>query len=573
MSLEFDLFLYFVSICEKIQSSTSKNTKVNILSEYLTKLSSESLPIATRFFGGRIFPKGSALSLNLGFTTIMNTLCEIAEVTASDIQQIYLKYGDLGKLAEYAITKKHTVPLFQQPEGQSLLTLPYIFSTLKKIADIEGAGSNKDKKKNFAGLLISCSPTEGKYLIKIINGEMRIGLVEGLVELAIAKAFNYQTKDVREAMLVSGDIGHVSLLAKNRMLNTAEVRPLQPLSFMLADVMFTVAEVISYYDKALICEYKYDGIRVQLHKFRDEIKMFSRKLDDITSAFPELAEAAKNVSLSSSSFRNSDFILDGEIMAFRNSKPLHFQELQKRLRRKKFTEKFTEIVPVVYIVFDILYLGGEQLIKHPLTKRKEILSRIEFKKPLLNSTYTITNSIRNIVELFNQSKDTGHEGLVVKDPSSQYQPGKRGRYWIKLKKELDTIDAVIVIGEYGHGKRAGVLSDYTFAVRDPSDSGNSLKVIGKAYSGLTDKEIDEMTIKLRLSAIRNEGYRLIVRPEIVLEIAFDNIQLSNRHNSGFSLRFPRIKSIRTDKDLADIDTLQKVRQIYEKQGHQIDNLH
>jgi DNA ligase 1 len=572
MSLEFDFFLYFVSICEKIQSSTSKNTKVNILSEYLTKLSSESLPIAARFFGGRIFPKGSALTLNLGFTTIKNTLCEIAEVTTPEIQQIYLKYGDLGKLAEYAIIKKHTLPLFQQPEGQSLLTLPYIFSTLKKIADIEGAGSNKDKKKNFAGLLINCSPMEGKYLIKIVNGEMRIGLVEGLVELAIAKAFNYQINDVRVAMLVSGDIGHVSLLAKNRMLNTAKIRPLQPLSFMLADVMFTVAEVISYYNKALICEYKYDGIRVQLHKFRDEIKMFSRKLDDITSAFPELAEAAKNVSLSSSSFRNSDFILDGEIMAFRNSKPLHFQELQKRLRRKKFTEKFTEIVPVVYIVFDILYLGGEQLIKHPLTKRKEILSRIEFKKPLLNSTYTITNSIRNIVELFNQSKDTGHEGLVVKDPSSQYHPGKRGRYWIKLKKELDTIDAVIVIGEYGHGKRAGVLSDYTFAVRDPSDSGNSLKVIGKAYSGLTDKEIDEMTIKLRLSAIRNEGYRLIVRPEIVLEIAFDNIQLSNRHNSGFSLRFPRIKSIRTDKDLADIDTLQKVRQIYEKQGHQIDKL-
>jgi DNA ligase 1 len=339
---------------------------------------------------------------------------------------------------------------------------------------------------------------------------------------------------------------------------------------MLADVMFTVAEVISYFNKALICEYKYDGIRVQLHKFRDETKMFSRKLDDITPAFPELVEAAKNVSLSSSSFRNSDFILDGEIIAFRNSKALHFQELQKRLRRKKFTEKFTEIVPVVYIVFDILYLGGEQLIKHPLTKRKEILSRIEFKKPILNSTYIITNSISDIVELFNHSKDTGHEGLVIKDPSSQYQPGKRGRNWIKLKKELDTIDAVIVIAEYGHGKRAGVLSDYTFAVRDPSDSGNSLKVIGKAYSGLTDKEIDEMTIKLRLSAIRNESYRLIVRPEIVLEIAFDSIQLSNRHNSGFSLRFPRIKSIRIDKDLADIDTLQKVSQIYEKQVHQID---
>jgi DNA ligase-1 len=155
----------------------------------------------------------------------------------------------------------------------------------------------------------------------------------------------------------------------------------------------------------------------------------------------------------------------------------------------------------------------------------------------------------------------------MKDPSSQYHPGKRGRHWIKLKKEIDTIDAVIVIAEYGHGKRAGVLSDYTFAVKDLSDRRNDLKVIGKAYSGLTDKEIDEMTTRLRLAAIKNEGYRLIVRPEIILEVAFDSIQQSNRHNSGFSLRFPRIKSIRTDKDLADVDSLQKVSQIYEKQMH------
>jgi DNA ligase-1 len=568
MSLESDSFALFVGVCEKIQSSTSKKIKVDILSKYLTKLSEDSLPIATRFLGGRIFPKGSALSLNLGFTTIMSSLCEIAKLTTAEIQQIYLKYGDLGKLGEYAITKKHTVPLFQKHEGQSILTLSYIFSLLKKIANITGAGSNNDKKKNLAGLLISCSAIEGKYLIKIMNGELRIGLVEGLVELALAKAFNFSIKDVREAMLLSGDIGYVSLLAKNKILNTVEVRPLRPLSFMLADVMFTAEEVVSYYGRSLICEYKYDGIRVQLHKFRDEIRMFSRKLDDITSAFPEIVEAVKNVSLPSLYFKSSDFILDGEIIGFKNSKPLPFQELQKRLRRKKLTNKFTELVPVIYVVYDILYLGGEQLIKQPLIKRKEILSKIQFKHPILNSKYILTDSIIEIVDLFNQSKDVGHEGLVMKDPSSQYHPGKRGRHWIKLKKELDTIDAVIVIAEYGHGKRAGVLSDYTFAVKDLSDSRNSLKVIGKAYSGLTDKEIGEMTTRLRLAAIKNEGYRLIVRPEIILEIAFDSIQQSNRHNSGFSLRFPRIKSIRTDKDLADIDSLQKVSQIYEKQVHQ-----
>src|ERR671912_151453 len=550
MSLESGSFALFVSVCEKIQSSTSKNIKVNILSKYLTKLSEDSLPIATRFLGGRIFPKGSAISLNVGFTTIMNSLSEIAKLTPAEVQQIYLKYGDLGKLGEYAITKKHTVPLFQQHEEQGILTLSYIFSILKKIADIGGAGSNKDKKKTLAGLLISCSPAEGKYLIKIMNGELRIGLVEGLVELALAKAFNFSIKDIREAMLLSGDIGYVSLLAKNKTLKTVEVRPLRPLSFMLADVMFTAEEVIRYYSKSLICEYKYDGIRVQIHKFREKM------------------EAVKNVSLPSLYFKSSDFILDGEIIGFKNSKPLHFQELQKRLRRKKLTDKFTELVPVIYVVYDILYLGGEQLIKQPLIKRKEILSEIQFKQPILNSKYILTDSIIEMVDLFNQSKDIGHEGLVMKDPSSQYHPGKRGRHWIKLKKEIDTIDAVIVIAEYGHGKRAGVLSDYTFAVKDLNDRRNDLKVIGKAYSGLTDKEIDEMTTRLRLAAIKNEGYRLIVRPEIILEVAFDSIQQSNRHNSGFSLRFPRIKSIRTDKDLADVDSLQKVSQIYEKQMHQ-----
>lgn len=568
MGLQSDSFALFVNVCEEIQSSTSKNKKVDILSKYLAKLSEDSLPLAARFLGGRIFPKGSALSLNLGFTTIMNSLCEIAELTTTEIQQIYLKYGDLGKLGEYAISKKHTVPLFQQHEKRDTLTMSYVFSILKKIADIEGAGSNKDKKKNLTGLLISCSPMEGKYVIKIMNGELRIGLVEGLVELALAKAFDSSIKDIREAMLLSGDIGNVSLLAKNKTLNTMEVRPLRPLSFMLADVMFTAEEVISYYGKSLICEYKYDGIRVQLHKFRDTIRMFSRKLEDIAFAFPEIVEAFKNESLTSFYFKSSDFILDGEIIGFKNSKPLHFQELQKRLRRKKLTDKFAELVPVIYVVYDILYLEGEQLIKQPLSKRKEILSKIQFRQPILNSTYILTDSIVKIVDLFNQSKEMGHEGLVIKDPSSQYHPGKRGRHWIKLKKELDTIDAVIVIAEYGHGKRAGVLSDYTFAVKDSSDGRNSLKVIGKAYSGLTDREIYEMTDRLRLATIKNEGYRLLVRPEIILEVAFDSIQKSNRHNSGFSLRFPRIKSIRTDKSLAEVDSLQKVIQIYEKQVHQ-----
>ena len=563
-------FSYFVEICENIRSTNSKNAKVSILSEYLAGLNEDSLPIAVLFLSGRIFPRGSKLNVNVGFSTIMQSLSEIAMLDAGEIQEIYLAHGDMGALSEYAVSKKHMISLFQQQQ----LTLCFVYNQLKKIADTVGPGAGKNKTKILTGLLINILPLEAKYLIKIINGEMRIGLVEGLVEIAIAKAFNQNIQVIREAMLVVGDIAQVSILAKRNSLDKAIIKPLTPLSFMLADVMFTAEEIIKYYQKPLICEYKYDGIRVQMHKFGQEIRMFSRKLADITNAFPELADAALaaattiTTSSPSSSPSNIDFILDGEILAFRNNKPLHFQELQKRLRKKTVTEQIMAEIPVIYTIYDIMYFNGENIIKKTLKERKEILSSIVFKQPIINSSYKIVNSEHEIISVFDNSRDIGHEGLVLKEPYSQYHPGKRGRYWVKLKKELDTIDAVIVMAEYGHGKRAGTLSDYTFAVRD--ENNNNLKTIGKAYSGLTDEEIDEMTSKLKSLMVKDDGYKITVKPEIVLEIAFDSIQKSDRHDSGFALRFPRIKNIRDDKTVADIDTLEKVKQIYERQVYLMD---
>ena len=566
-------FSYFVEVCENIRSTTSKNLKVSILSEYLSRLDNDSLPIAILFLSGRIFPRGSRQNINVGFSIIMQSLSEIAMLDASEIQQIYLTHGDMGALSEYAVSKKHMFSLFRQQQ----LTLCFVYSQLKKIADTVGSGAGKNKTKILTGLLIDMLPLEAKYLIKIINGEMRIGLVEGLIEIAIAKAFNQNIKVIREAMLVTGDIAQVSILAKRNSLDKAIIKPLTPLSFMLADVMFTAEEIINYYEKPLICEYKYDGIRVQMHKFGQEIRMFSRKLADVTNAFPELVDAAlaaivTSSSSSSSSSSNIDFILvlDGEILAFRNNKPLHFQELQKRLRKKTVTEQIMAEIPVVYTIYDIMYFNGENIIKKTLKERKEILSSIVFKQPIINSSYKIVNSEQEIISVFDNSRDIGHEGLVLKEPDSHYHPGKRGRYWVKLKKELDTIDAVILIAEYGHGKRAGTLSDYTFAVRDEKNN-NKLRIIGKAYSGLTDEEIDDMTSKLKSLMIKDEAYKIIVKPEIVLEIAFDSIQKSDRHDSSFALRFPRIKNIRNDKTVADIDTLEKVEQIYKKQVYLMDN--
>lgn len=546
--------------------------KVNILSDYLCSLNDddeESLPIAVLFFSNRIFPQGSKFVTNIGFSTIIKVLSEIATLDSNQIQKIYLQHGDIGALSEYAVSKKNVVSLFQQQP----LTLSSIYERLKEIADTIGSGSSKDKKNILKGLLIDSSPLEAKYLIKIINGELRIGLTEGLVEIAISKAFHQDLRYVRDSMLISGDISKVVLLAKSNLLHTTLIKPLTPISYMLADVMFSAEEIINYYQKPLVCEFKYDGIRAQMHKSGQQIRLFSRNLSDITNAFPELANAAMNVKLlsSTSSLDIEDFILDGEVMAFQNGKPLHFQELQKRLNKKNLTEQIMRETPLVYVVFDIMYFNGESLIKKSIKERKEILSNMPFKEPIINSTYKLVNSEQDIIAMFEKSKDIGHEGLVLKDPDSNYHPGKRGRYWVKLKKELDTIDAVIVIAEYGHGKRAGILSDYTFAVRhddnNNNNSVNNLRTIGKAYSGLTDDEIHQMTKRLKSLMIKDEGIRIIVKPEIVLEVAFDSIQKSNRHDSGFALRFPRIKNIREDKSVSNIDSLQKVKQIYEKQTY------
>ncbi|MFL6372726.1 MAG: ATP-dependent DNA ligase [Nitrososphaera sp.] len=555
-------FSQFVEICEKVRQTTSKNAKVAVISEYLTKFKDDnttsnsndtSLAVAVLFMSGAIFPKGSGLALNVGFNTIMRSLSDMARLKPDEVQKIYLKHGDMGALAEYVISKKQQSPLMIQR-----LLLPDLYDQLRKIADAVGSGSAEAKRKILTGLLINSSPIEAKYLIKIASGEMRIGAVEGLVELAIAKAFDRDVQAIRQAMLLSGDIAQVALLAKKDALSTAIMKPLAPLSFMLADVMFSAEEIMHYYNKQLICEFKYDGIRVQLHKFGGKVKMFSRKLEDVAISFPEILSAASLVP--------SEFILDGEVLAYLGGRPLHFQELQKRLRRKVVTDRLMVEVPVVYVPYDIMYFNGHSLIDKSLTERKKLLSEIRFKEPIINLGYRVVSTAEEISCAFKESRDAGHEGLVVKELESQYYPGKRGRHWTKLKHELDTIDAVIVIAEYGHGKRAGTLSDYTFAVLDEHDGG-SLKTIGKAYSGLTDAEITEMTDKLRSITVRDEGYRLVVRPEIVLEIAFDSIQKSDRHNSGFALRFPRIKYIRTDKTVRDIDTLGKLQSIYKRQTY------
>jgi len=515
--------------------------------------------------------------------------------------RIHLEHGDMGSIAEYAISKKKIVTLFNSVDTlEEKPTLKEIYDQFNKIANLSGPRSNNDKKNILKGLLLRCSPLEAKYLVKIITNEMRIGSYEGLIEIAIAKAFEKNVESIREAMLMSGDIANVALFSKRDELNLVTIKPFVPMSFMLADVMFTAEEIVKYFDRPLLCEYKYDGIRVQMHKFGNVCKLYSRNLADISYAFPELTHSALDVRIKKAKTRpkkhdvhpdksdadnidrdDINFILDGELIAFKDDRPLPFQELQKRLRRKSMTSTILSEIPICYVVYDIMLYDQRQVIKDTLKSRKRLLTNFQFKDSIISIAQSkAVSSVDEITNRFQKSRNEGHEGLVIKDPLSQYYPGKRGKYWIKLKEELDTIDAVVVIAEYGHGKRAGTLSDYTLAVKDyatsidnqlASENGENvfgdLKIIGKAYSGLSNKEIDYMTKKLRSIIIRDEDRKIIVKPEIVLEVSFDTIQQSDRHNSGYALRFPRIKNIRYDKELKDIDELEKIDTIYQNQFH------
>jgi len=591
-----------VETCESIRITTSKNKKVDLIVQYISGLDESSLPIAVLFLSGKIFPRGSIYNLNIGFRTILQSLIEISSLDQTDVMRIHLEHGDMGSIAEYAISKKKIVTLFNNVDTlEEKPTLKEIYDQFNKIANLNGPRSNNDKKNILKGLLLRCSPLEAKYLVKIITNEMRIGSYEGLIEIAIAKAFEKNVESIREAMLMSGDIANVALLSKRDMLNLVTIKPFVPMSFMLADVMFTAEEIVKYFDRPLLCEYKYDGIRVQMHKFGNVCKLYSRNLADISYAFPELTHSALDIRIkkieksqkehdghpNKSDADNIDddnvnFILDGELMAFKNDKPLPFQELQKRLRRKSMTNTILSEVPICYVVYDIMLYDQRQVIKDSLKHRKRLLEKFQFKDSIISIAQSkLVSSVDEITNRFRKSRNEGHEGLVLKDPISQYYPGKRGKYWIKLKEELDTIDAVVVIAEYGHGKRAGTISDYTLAVQDnvtnfvdnklTSENGKNifgdLKIIGKAYSGLSNKEINYMTEKLRSIMIEDKGNRIIVKPEIVLEVSFDTIQKSDRHNSGYALRFPRIKNIRYDKELKDIDGLEKIEAIYQNQFH------
>jgi DNA ligase-1 len=496
-----------------------------------------------------------------------------------ELTEIYRRLGDAGSVAAEALPAK----------PDSCLSLAEVQRAFAEIAAARGPAA---KASLLRSLLEQATPLEAKYIVKIISGDLRIGMKESLVEEAIARAFDEPLDRVKRANMLLGDLGETLHLASAGKLAGAHLRLFHPIDFMLASPVESSAEALSYFQSASV-EDKYDGIRAQAHIGQGEVRIFSRTRDEITESFPELPMALTGLP--------NDAILDGEIVAWNSgeARALPFSMLQQRLGRKKVSTKLMREVPVAYLVFDILYADGELLLDHPLRDRANILERLTknleppasakarvgtaernsapaaaqsqaqfaFEAPelpiatILRAPAATATSPDDLETLFTAARNRGNEGLMIKDLDSFYTPGRRGKSWLKMKRELATLDVVVTAVEYGHGKRIGVLSDYTFAVWD----GERLVNIGKAYSGLTDAEIAEMTQWFLAHQTREQGLRLEVEPRIVLEVAFNNMMRSTRHESGYALRFPRIVRLRSDKRPEDADSIETVKEIYGRQ--------
>jgi ATP-dependent DNA ligase I len=551
-------FLDFANVGEAIRATPAKLEKIRLISDYLRGLTSEQLPVATTYFTGRAFAQSDPRVLQVGWAVIFRALQDATKISEPEFHRIASKHGDAGKSA-FEVLDDRTVP---QPF--SIVESAELFQNLHR------ARGPIAKAKLLRERFSILSAREGEYVVKILTGDLRIGLREGLVEEGISKAFDVSLEEVKQANMLLGDIGRTAVLAARKELHSAELSIFRPIKCMLATPEPSANAVWNRFIEAanverdqsassspatVYVEDKFDGIRAQLHRSRGRVEIFSRDLRRITKQFPELVEQARSF--------DQELIVDGEIIAFDEGRRLTFFDLQKRLGRKEdIADLFAGAVadvPVAFVIFDLLWMNGRSLLKTPLRERRKQLGRLILPPRFQRAEVTPAGSATKIEQIFDDARRRLNEGLMIKDAESFYLPGTRGMFWFKLKRELATMDVVVVAAELGHGKRNNVLSDYTFAVRD--ETTGELLPIGKAYSGLTDVEIAELTEHFKQNTIADQGRYRRVKPNVVLEVAFNSIQPSTRHASGLALRFPRIKAIRRDKTVDSIDTLQYAREL------------
>jgi DNA ligase-1 len=539
----------FAEVADAVGATTKKLEKAALLGAYFGGLADEDLGLAARYFAGHVFPLYDARTTNVGGGMLRDAISEVTGLEVENLRPRYVRLGDSGDVAFEA---------FAETKGSvnthPTLTLAATQALVGRLSETRGT---KNRKALLVESLADATPPEAKYLVKLLVGDLRIGLKEGLVEDAVARAFGRPLADVARVNMLTGDIGETAVRARRGALEGVAMRLFHPIKFMLATAAETVADVARTMPEEFYVEDKFDGIRGQAHVQAGRVALYTRTLDEVTHRFPELVEPLKLLP--------SDAVLDGEIVPVRGEAVMPFLELQKRLGRKTVSEELLAGVPVAFVAYDLLYVGGRVLTGAPLAERRAALEALVEDEAAAAVRLSGAKRMRGVEGLdaeFDAARARGNEGLMIKDPRSSYKPGKRGREWLKLKKAYATLDVVVTAVEVGHGKRRSLLSDYTFAVRRSEDDPELLNV-GKAYSGLTDAELAELTEWFRAHTLQEfaHGRVRVVEPKIVLEVTFDRVQESKRHKSGYALRFPRILRLRADKTPEEIDTLDTVRRI------------
>jgi DNA ligase-1 len=533
----------FAKTADAVAATSSKREKVSWVAGFLARAERGDVVLAARYLSGAVFPAGDPRVLSVGGATFSAAIRELSGLDEPGIAELWRRYGDQGEVMRASLQKR-------VPGGgdDAPLTLQALDAGFDVLASASGA---KAKAAALRELLARAGPDGARYIAKLISGDMRIGLREGLVEEAIGVAFNAGAAAVSRAVMLVGDLGSVAALAAAGRLEEAAPQWFVPLRYMLATPVQDAEAAIARMGEDVWVEDKYDGIRCQLHRRGARVALYSRDLKNITAQFPEIGAGAGHLS--------ADVMLDGEILAFHDGRVMPFHALQTRLGRVAPDDALMAAVPVIYVAWDLLMAGDEVLLDRPLRERRERLEALAVPHPLALAHLERVHGAAEVDRRFDDARARLNEGLLLKQPESTYTPGRRGLNWLKLKRPLDTLDVVVVGAEWGHGKRRGVLSDVTFAVR--VDGTGDLATIGKAYTGLTDAEIAEMTALLLEITVSDHGHYRAVEPRIVLEVAFDAVQASARHRSGFALRFPRIARWRHDKSPADIDTLSRVRDL------------
>ncbi|MCW4053229.1 MAG: ATP-dependent DNA ligase, partial [Candidatus Bathyarchaeota archaeon] len=532
-------FAALAELCERLESTRERKSMTKWVASFISQIEPSEVEASILMLMGRVFPKSDQRTLEISWSTLSKTILKIAGKGSKSFSWAFRQTGDVGDAAKIVLEagniRKQSTLLEKQ------LTILEVRRSFESLAEATGAGSRVKKERLLETLIGSATPLEAKYLVKILLGEMRIGFQEGLMEVAVAEANNLPLELIKKASMLTGDLSKVAVLAKNGGRDGLESIGFQvftPIKSMLASVASNVAEALRQHGGKSAFEYKLDGARIQIHKSMHEVRIFSRRLTDVTESLPEIVE------LIQMQVQAREAILEGEVIAVdRDGTPMAFQHLMRRLRRIKSIEDAANRIPVQLILFDALYVDGKDLTPKPYTERREKLANVAGR--ILLAEQIVTNDLETAERFLKEAVDAGHEGLMAKKLDSFYTPGLRGKKWFKIKTVLEPLDLVIVAAEYGYGRRHEWLSDYLLAARDLKTG--ELIALGKTFKGLTDEEIIRMTQRLKQLTIRKEGSRIIVKPEIVVEVTYNEIQKSPKYKGGMALRFARITNIRDDK--------------------------